>query len=616
MSKRANSRRVVGACAVVALVCSQAALADLGQNTVVKGTAAGLTAYGFNLNGSGVSIGLLEAGNNVPNVAGLATPGSNLPNGNPDLPAARITLMTPLGGGITVGNHASETAGVIVSANATETGIAPGATLLAAGTSDFNSYATQVQNAVDPNRRNPVSAKIINFSAGIRQGVGLNDGSSTISMFTDWAAKYNDTLFVIAGNETPVGTNDVGSPSDAYNCINVGATGTRTNVASSIDYTNLASYNLSNTTADGRIKTDIVAPGGDPFPLATLRTGPGGTFDPNYLGTLAAAPANGFTDQFHTTAGGQIVSGGSDTYNTKGAAPGFADNTTASAYVQLVNGAGNLTGQIVPTTIAGTSFAAPEVSGAAALLYQYGNAQGLTFSTDHRLMKALLLNGATKTVNGVPLTLADGVTPWTRAPATGADAPAVDGFVAPVQPGLDPNLGTGELNVVNSLVNYAAGRNPGGVGGPRQVNYIGWDVNVATPADTVRYDFSTAASSFTATLCWDDTVTINNTAANGTWQVGSGLARTALANLDLYLFEMDNLGDPIALTAYSTSIVDNVEHIWIPNLDPGSYELDVVDQTAGDPGTPYGLAWATTVPEPTLALVLMLPALAMGRKRR
>jgi hypothetical protein len=266
-----------------------------------------------------------------------------------------------------------------------------------------------------------------------------------------------------------------------------------------LNYGVAASYNLSNMTADkspitgyGRMKTDIVAPGGDP-----ATTG--------LTGTFANPPA--FDNLFQSTAGGQYEFSGSvavganlvplysnDVFNGTNPPLVPGNVTTNSAFLgsnvsqakpaapppnfPQTNPGGFANADVVAAnSIAGTSFAAPLVSGASSLLYQqYVNSPvGQGFSADHRVMKAILLNGATHTYNGAPLMEADGVTPWTRVAGAGV-TPLLAGTTAAqfggsnptVRPGLDPQLGTGMLNVTNSLVNYAAGRQ-----GPGLVNPIG-----------------------------------------------------------------------------------------------------------------------------------------------
>jgi subtilisin family serine protease len=594
----------------MAVVLALAAMgrADTAQNAAVNGTRTALMNAGFGaLDGTGIVVGQNESGvpnrfNGVGNGGGTA----NLADGNPNLPNAQLTRVA---GSNNITNHASEVAGVILSSNAADPGIAPAASIISANNSDVGSngggsIGSNNLQALFQNRNTP----IINMSFGLNQGAGGNNGNGFLSPFVDWAAGRYDSLVVVAGNETPAGVNDLGSPSDAYNIINVGATGVRTGPGGTVlSYNRQSGYNLSNTTADGRIKTDLVAPGGDPGPST-------GT-----PGTLAAGTLR-FDNQFHTTAGGAPSGTGSDTYN--GQEAGFRDNTTASAFTRPG-------GVATPTTIAGTSFAAPLVSGAATLLYQQfvNSPVGQGFTSDHRLMKAILLNGAQKTnVDGTALTDMNGNN-WTRAAAAGgmkAAIPGSGGFTAPVQAGLDPNLGTGQLNIVASLNNYVAGKQ-----GPGLVTPIGWDFNTVTAgtlANTItqRYDFRTGGGVFQATLAWDDPVTITaNAGPNNTWQLGaaggppsSTFARGGLTDLDLYLFALNPNGTLGANIAFSTSIIDNVEHLYVPMLATGSYEIDVVAAAAVGADTPFGLAWST-VPEPgSWALLGLGMAILVGVRQR
>jgi hypothetical protein len=204
------------------------------------------------------------------------------------------------------------------------------------------------------------------------------------------------------------------------------------------------------------------------------------------------------------------------------------------------------------------------------------------------------------------------------------------GFQPTVQPGLDPNLGTGEMNVVNSLLNYKAGQQFPTSQTDAPVNPIGWDMETVpkgAAANTIvdQYDFNLASSlgttgigtgSFQATLCWDDPVTISNSSAlttvgsnttfsrttlsGGTFNPGGGTAAPLMTDLDLYLFQLTgsgSLGNPVN---YSTSDIDNQEYVYATGLFAGNYALVVTNAQYGAPSaTPYGLAWSTqVVPEP------------------
>jgi hypothetical protein len=201
-----------------------------------------------------------------------------------------------------------------------------------------------------------------------------------------------------------------------------------------------------------------------------------------------------------------------------------------------------------------TSFSTPQVSGAAALLMQAalrGNGGHDTNSAfDMRTIKALLLNGAVKPSD------------WTNF----SPSP------------LDYRYGAGKVNVFNSYRQLAGGKcscivsdfvAAGDVHLPTDVTDAvsilnGWDFatnnsDFATPRDGVNHYYFNAtngAGSFicTATLVW-------NKHADA----------TDINNLDLFLYDCANSN----LVAWSTSRVDNVEHIFVPKLLPGRYDLQV-----------------------------------------
>ena len=197
------------------------------------------------------------------------------------------------------------------------------------------------------------------------------------------------------------------------------------------------------------------------------------------------------------------------------------------------------------------SFAAPLVSGAAALLIQAA-ARGdggpdTNAAADPRTIKALLLNGVVKPPD------------WTNAPPSP----------------LDPRYGAGKLNVFNSHAQLAAGRQAlnaiesvplGGTHPPDPAveppaRPSGWDFGVISSGSTnsgVNHYYLTlsggGAYTFTGTLVWNR-------------QAG----QNAINDLDLFLYEAAS-GH---LVAASTSRVDNVEHLFVPQLPAGQYDLQV-----------------------------------------
>jgi hypothetical protein len=200
-----------------------------------------------------------------------------------------------------------------------------------------------------------------------------------------------------------------------------------------------------------------------------------------------------------------------------------------------------------------TSFSTPLVAGAAAVLMQAG--LGGDGGTDIRTVKALLLNGAIKPPD------------WTN------DAPSP----------LDYRYGAGVLNVFNSYEQLTGGENdyivansvPTGsphppTGDTGTVGALsGWDFNTISSSasglstnDGVNHYYfnvtngvNNAVFTATATLVW-------NRQQN----------QTNINNLDLFLYDTISSN----LIAASTSLVDNVQHLWLPQLPQGRYDLQVL----------------------------------------
>ena len=201
-----------------------------------------------------------------------------------------------------------------------------------------------------------------------------------------------------------------------------------------------------------------------------------------------------------------------------------------------------------------TSFSTPYVAGAAAVLMQAGlrgDGGGDTNSAaDIRTVKALLLNGAVKPAD------------WTNSNSSPLDA----------------RYGAGILNVLNSYEQLAGGKNSyivstsvstDGAHPPTGAtatitNLSGWDFNTnssSTSHDGVNHYYFNATNNLngasfiaTATLVW-------NRQKN----------KTNINNLDLFLYNAANSN----LVTCSTSLVDNVEHIFLPQLAQGRYDLQV-----------------------------------------
>jgi hypothetical protein len=220
-----------------------------------------------------------------------------------------------------------------------------------------------------------------------------------------------------------------------------------------------------------------------------------------------------------------------------------------------------------------TSLATPTIAGGAALLIQAGLRGDGGTDTNSAVaiatLKALLLNGAIKPVG------------WTnKSPSP-----------------LDANYGAGIMNVFNSYEQLAGGKHGYGVaatvptgtahpptGSSATVGVLsGWDYNTNTSSsasDGVNHYYfnvtnATRAATFTATatLAWNRHQNV-----------------TAINKLNLFLYNTANSN----LVASSISTVDNVQHVWVPNLPAGRYDLQV--WKAGGTGTvsaaePYALAY-------------------------
>ncbi len=226
-----------------------------------------------------------------------------------------------------------------------------------------------------------------------------------------------------------------------------------------------------------------------------------------------------------------------------------------------------------------TSDSTPQVAGAAAVLMQAGfrgdGGSDTTSAVDMRTIKTLLLNGAVKPVD------------WTN------NAPSP----------LDYRYGAGVLNVFNSYEQLAGGKHgfilnttyalggahpPTGASGTVGV-LSGWDFNTNSSGkspsqfDSVNHyyfnvtnDMGASVFSASATLVW-------NRQQN----------QSAINNLDMFLYDCANSN----LVMCSTSLVDNVEHIYLPQLASGRYDLQVWKaggSTIVSAAEPYALAWAFT----------------------
>jgi hypothetical protein len=221
-----------------------------------------------------------------------------------------------------------------------------------------------------------------------------------------------------------------------------------------------------------------------------------------------------------------------------------------------------------------TSFSTPYVAGSAAALIQAAlSGDGGTdtnSASDNRTIKAVLLNGAVK--------MAD----WTN------------GVTTP----LDARYGAGMLNEFNSWNELRGGKHPfvestsvsvgnahppGGNAGNEPV-LTGWDLNSLANPD-LSHD---QINHYYFNLPGGDSFTLTATL---TWlrPHSSLLVASSINDLNLYLYNVTS-GQMILS---STSAVDNVEHLYLPALPPGRYDLQVEKnaQSQVSAGETYGLAF-------------------------
>jgi len=230
-----------------------------------------------------------------------------------------------------------------------------------------------------------------------------------------------------------------------------------------------------------------------------------------------------------------------------------------------------------------TSEATPLVSSAAALLHQAANDFGSPNARNSEVMKAIIMTGATK----------DTLPAWTN---------------TSTRP-LDSVFGAGQLNVYNSYRILEAGETNGLINIPitntaNNSGLQGWDYGTSiTPGTPQYWNFNVASgqmiSEASILLTWN--AQYKN--ANGDFD-----SNLSLANMDLKLFTSNNgvLGAEIGA---SSSLVDNVEHIYFKNLSAGLYTIAVNSNL----NTSFGLAWSiTAVPEPSSIVFLCFVGLIVS----
>ncbi|MBX3417174.1 MAG: S8 family serine peptidase [Pirellulaceae bacterium] len=262
----------------------------------------------------------------------------------------------------------------------------------------------------------------------------------------------------------------------------------------------------------------------------------------------------------------------------------------------------------------GTSFAAPIVAGGAGLLVDVGrDIYGSTAAIDARVVKAVLMNSASKLPG------------WNN-------GQQLVGSLITTDQALDFNTGAGRLNLSQAYDQYVH-TNLGGVAGTSDVagtfrgdlgivDAVGWDFGVVdTPGTNLYYidNMLRANSNFTSTLTWfsdRDPGDLDNF-------LGAG--ERSLANLDMRIFEFDNLIDRnfVGYVAESVSLYNVSEHLSFLIPSKGYFGIEVSFtgyhwNFFGSSEVAYGLAWSgTSVPEPgAISFLIAAGILVISRRRR
>ena len=240
----------------------------------------------------------------------------------------------------------------------------------------------------------------------------------------------------------------------------------------------------------------------------------------------------------------------------------------------------------------GSSFAAPHVVGAVALLQQFANIASnppvpnprfqLESYKQPEVMKAILLNSADK-ISGVHGSAREVIN------KAGANWLTTSAYTSPFV-SLDEEMGAGHLNVDSALDNFRPGEYDPGALTP--VPRIGWDYGSVGLFGNTEYTFDSPFGGYVAiTLAWDRTVQSTELAGDDTYVTGDTLFGATLNNLDVYLMPAGSNDIGNAIRA-STTDDDNLEHIFFAGVPFGLYKIRVTNSGGGpEDAQDYGLAW-------------------------
>lgn len=242
---------------------------------------------------------------------------------------------------------------------------------------------------------------------------------------------------------------------------------------------------------------------------------------------------------------------------------------SAGATPSNIDGAGRQKPEIVaPGDF--TSFSTPVVSAAAALLYETATQGALASETWARrgvVIKGCLLAGAVHRST------------W----ANNAPQSGVSRGVATLP--LDPVFGVDTVNINRSHLILTAGRTNHGsslataaYGGPWGWAQNTWAGSTPSTSAVVRFNLTTTGNTFSAVATW------NRQVSNS--QLAGAAAAPKVANLDMKLYRVVNeqyqpisgdagVGVFASGNCVSQSAANNVEHVFLRDLDAGEYALEV-----------------------------------------
>ena len=416
-------------------------------------------------------------------------------------------------------------------------------------------YRTAMQTGI-----NGVRADVINSSWGYDESTGAD----ALTVMVDALIRNNSVVGVFAAGNTGPGANTVGAPATGYNGISVAAL---TNSTGNLAYDRVADFS-------SRGMSDFYNPQTQ-------------TITPNARATVdIAAPGDNLTLAFYGGMSGGHIAG--------------TDSTGG-------------TGEYYISDMAGTSFAAPIVAGAAALMIDAGKSYGAAEMTHPLVIKSVMMASATPTVG------------WDNGQFQ-------DGTVTRTLQALDLASGAGALNLQQAHTIYLGNSQliaptvyatdglttlgVAGNGGSSAIASAGWDLgSIQSSANIYTLaQYLAAGSQFSAVLTWF--------AERDFTDVLDSAVDLALSNLSLELWRLDELLG-YKMIGRSEAPIGTTEHLRMSLSDSGQYEMRVIWEGQNynvnntSTATPYGLAWSfASIPEPSvgiLALVSFCVVLRRGR---